>query len=135
MVMLVEGRIVVQVLSGAVVLALGILVAVPIWALQAAVPAITKPPLVRGLPDKFDEASDAFQARIAKVFPPGSPESDMIQRLRIEGFTQPVFEESGMRRAVLQLSMPSCMMTWRVRWQARDGYLVSAVGDQGATCL
>ncbi|MGU3360290.1 hypothetical protein ACLBWX_08155 [Methylobacterium sp. M6A4_1b] len=114
------------------------LIAVPLWALQAAAPAITKPPLVQGLPDRFAEADIAFRARVADIFPPGFPEADLIRRLSAEGFAQHSTGASDTpetRWAFVRLPMSACVVTWRVRWQARDGHLVTATGDQGATCL
>jgi len=133
-----RGRSFVLLLSGATLLGLAALVAVPVWALRTASPVIATPPLVRDLPLGPAEAGLAFRARVTDAFPPGSSEADLLERLRAEGFRRRIYGEGSPPKtpwAFFEVPLSGCVVTWRVRWQARDGRIVSAAGDQDAVCL
>ncbi|KMO27782.1 hypothetical protein VP06_29850 [Methylobacterium aquaticum] len=101
---------------------------------------LPRPALVRGLPARFADADSAFRARVAEAFPLGSSEEILIRRLRGEGFDVHALDRRGSDRSEARgasVSLPSsaCTLTWRVRWRAQAGTIVSASGDYGGTCL
>ena len=132
-----RGRSFVHLFVGAILLAFAALVAVPVWILRTASPVVATPSLVRDLPPGPAEAGLAFQARVADAFPPGSSEADLLERLRAEGFTRRIYGEANPPKtpwAFFEVPLSGCVVTWRVRWQARDGRIVSAVGDREPAC-
>ncbi|WP_407526156.1 hypothetical protein [Methylobacterium oryzisoli] len=97
------------------------------------------PPLARDLPANFREADAAFKARIAAVFPIGSSEAALVERLRAQGFALPAGQATpdGPResRAVFRQTSFPCNLAWHVRWRAEHDRLVEVSADYGGTCL
>ena len=132
-----RGRSFVLLLCGAILLGLAALVAVPVWVLRTASPVIAIAPLVRDLPPGSTESRRAFRARVTDAFPPGSSEADLLERLRAEGVTRRIYGEGNPPKtpwAFFEVPRSGCVVTWRARWQARDGRIVSAVGDRDPAC-
>ncbi|MCK2056030.1 hypothetical protein [Methylobacterium sp. 37f] len=131
------GRTLVILFSGAVLLALTILFAVPLLVLATAGPHRARPPLLRDLPAGFAQADAAFAARIADTFPLGSPESVLVQRLQAEGFGRDLMaaDPSDERRMRFTVSESSCTLTWRVRWGVEVGRLATVAGKHDGRCL
>ncbi|MCG5245115.1 hypothetical protein [Methylorubrum extorquens] len=77
------------------------------------------PPLAEGLPPSFQEADQAFSARILSKFPVGSPEANLIQTLKAQGFQR---RDNGKVRgsSFLQQALP-CKLMWDIDWSANEG--------------
>lgn len=134
-----NGRTCVLLLGGAMAVTLATVAAVPFAVLRPSAQDTPMPALVRGHPARFAEAPPAFRARIAEAFPPGSSEVVLIQRLRAEGFDLQNLDIQGAyldeRQANLARPSSACALTWRVRWRAERGQIVSASGAYGGVCL
>ncbi|CAX25041.1 protein of unknown function [Methylorubrum extorquens DM4] len=89
-----------------------------LWHASKPSPA-SRPLLAEGLPPSFQEADQAFSARILSKFPAGSPEADLIQALDAQGFQR---RDIGKVRSssFVQQALP-CKLMWDVDWSANEG--------------
>jgi hypothetical protein len=112
----------------------------PLLVLLAASPTVATPPLLQDLPAMLPESETAFEGRLAEAFPRGSSENALITRLRAEGFGRSPADLSGpdpSKEHLASFVLPGsgCAVTWRVRWRAEAGRIVSVSGVYDATCL
>lgn len=72
-----------------------------------------------------------YDARLRRMFPPGSSEQDLRETLARQGFE---FRENG--RAVARWSDFVCGYFANVEWETDEAHRVTAVsGDYGSACL
>jgi hypothetical protein len=108
---------------------------VRLWWFLGAAPL---PALLQNLDDSADAgAQQAFAARLAQKFPPGSKEAALIEELRGEGFriradVRPPQGEAAYDRAAGLNDL--CRRGGSVRWEAENGALRTITGGFYTHC-
>lgn len=102
--------------------------------------ATPAPPIGRGLPRNFEDASHAFDERLRTRFPVGSSEADLVAELSREHFkigpARPEADSLHEFSAIHGGEMfPACDLTWVVIWAAQGGKITRMRGSYYATCL
>jgi hypothetical protein len=97
-------------------------------------------PIAAGLPANFDEANEVFKRRVAKRFPVGSSEDDLIVTLTAQGFKFRTFP--GEKRSHLHLRPAAggfrivCSIFANVHWETDSAKRISRIeGVRHASCL
>lgn len=116
----------------ALILLLLVLAAAALWRLVI-MPALFPPELVmpvlaRDLPDTG--ASEAFAARIAATFPPGTPETDLIATLQAQSFSVLPDYQS----ARFEWKTFPCISVLLVTWQSQAGLLTRTDAARQRIC-
>ncbi len=88
------------------------------------------PTLLRGLPNKYSEASPALTARLGARFPKGSDEALLIRELVAQGFTvSPPSYGADWRREAFP-----CAEIARIWWRAEAGKVATIEGIRKQVC-
>jgi hypothetical protein len=92
------------------------------------------PELAAGLPSNFDEAKEAFDARVKSRFPRGSTESELIREVEAQGFklSSPFYSETGEWHAATLYRRRLALTTiWSLRWRSVEGRIEEVLGVYG----
>ncbi len=90
-----------------------------------------QPEIVRDRPSNFAEAGRVFKERVAKTFPPGMPETDLIQQLTAQGFTI----DPEYRLATFEKPHFPCRLYWRISWKVEQERLSVVDARFDPACL
>ena len=94
------------------------------------------PPIARNLPQYTHEASAAFDARIKRSFPIGSPEKNLVDELLRQKFTTPQKDDRSDRSYATFTRFTNIIVTetFSVVWRTNpEGQLTEIKGAQGLT--
>jgi uncharacterized lipoprotein YajG len=77
------------------------------------------PPIAGGLPIDLRQAEAAFNGRVRREFPPGTPLNVVQSKLAAEGFTV------GRKGAELLRTRVPCQTKWAISWEAASGTITA----------
>ena len=90
------------------------------------------PPIARGMPSKYAEGKEVFDARIKARFPVGTQEEDLIAELREQGFPLPsCLGPDAWASSTYNRTLFVFRTIWSVRWRAEDGRVTEILGVYG----